>query len=226
MRWLTLTAMLGVAVLLSGCTVTVDGAASAPADAPGDATVVVAEDGYGVELGYQFAPARIEIYIEPLCPACARLQRRYGEDLRSAIERDELRVTYRPLTFLDRSGGYSKRVSNALFAAAEPGSDAGATQVQAFVMQTYRLLSQVGDNLDARGLAAVAGDVGLPDDVVDLIADNAPAVDVEAMDSYNTERFEELTGKRAYTPMVFDLNARAEVDVDDPDWVADVIEGS
>lgn len=218
--------MLGLAVLTSACTVTVDGTAAAPADAPGNGTVVVAQDGYGVQLGYQFAPAQIEIYIEPLCPACGRLERRYGPDLAGAIERDELRVTYRPLTFLDRSDGYSKRVSNALFAAADPAAGAAATDVQQFLVETYRQLSPVGATLDAGELAVIAEDAGLPESVVDRIADNEPAVDADAMDTFNTERFEELTGKRAYTPMVWNLVAGAEVDVNSPDWVAEVVEGS
>ncbi|MGV0838433.1 DsbA family protein [Mycolicibacterium thermoresistibile] len=226
MRWLTVTAMLGIAVLTSACTVTVDGTAAAPDDAPGAATVVAAADGYGVQLGYQFAPAQIEIYIEPLCPACARLERRYGRDLSRAIDRDELRVTYRPLTFLDRSDGYSKRVSNALFAAADPEAATDATDVQQFLEDAYRQLSPVGDTLDAEELAAVAEDADLPESVVDRIAANEPVVDVDAMDAFNSERFEELTGKRPYTPMVWDLVAQTEVEVNNPDWVAEVVEGS
>lgn len=218
--------MLGMAVLTSACTVTVDGSAAAPADAPGAATVVVAEDGYGVEVGYQFAPAQIEIYIEPQCPACARLESRYGPDLGKAIESQELRVTYRPLTFLDRADGYSKRVSNALFAAAGPEDTAEAVDVQEFLEATYSQLSPWGDNLDAQELAAVAEDVGLPDPVVDRIAANDPAVDVNEMNAFNSERFEDLIGKRPYTPMVYDLIADTEVDVDHPDWVAEVVEGS
>ncbi|MDQ2638310.1 MAG: thioredoxin domain-containing protein, partial [Actinomycetota bacterium] len=135
MRISRILALLAVGVMLvaAGCTRYVAGTARPdPAKPP----VEVSEDGFGVVAGFENAPARIEIFTEPQCPHCADLQADFGDQLAYYIGVGQLKVTYRPLTFLDNeTDGHSARVSNALFLAAD--ADATGAEFQRFVEELW-----------------------------------------------------------------------------------------
>src|ERR1700739_1091592 len=119
MRWLRAAAVIVVLVVSAGCAKAIDGAAAAPPAPPPAGTVMLADDGFGIQLGRPNAPVALEIFIEPQCPHCAAFVMFPGSESADYIEGGALRVTYRPVTFLDTAGiGYSHRVSNALFLAA------------------------------------------------------------------------------------------------------------
>ena len=127
--------VLAIAVMLAvaGCTTQVSGTAQRdPAQPP----LAVSEDGFGIVAGFDDAPTHIEIFTEPQCSHCADLQTDFGDQFAYYIGVGALKITYRPLTFLDSgSDGYSAHVSNALFLAAE--GDATGTQFQRFVQELY-----------------------------------------------------------------------------------------
>ena len=134
MRFSRAAVVLVLAVLVVvGCTKQVAGTAQRdPAQPP----VTVSDDGFGVVAGFDDAPARIEIFTEPQCTHCADLQADFGDQLAYYIGIGALKVTYRPLIFLDeQDDGHSARVSNALFLAAD--GDATGTQLQRFVEELW-----------------------------------------------------------------------------------------
>src|ERR1700752_336192 len=137
MRWLRVAAVIGVLVVSNGCATAIDGVGTAPPGTHPAGTVMLADDGFGIQLGRPSAPVAIEIFIEPQCPHCAALMMFHGSEIADYIEGGDLRVTYRPVTFLDAAAtGYSHRVSNALFLAAAD-ADLPASGFQNYVEELY-----------------------------------------------------------------------------------------
>ncbi|MBV9515568.1 MAG: thioredoxin domain-containing protein, partial [Mycobacteriaceae bacterium] len=137
MRWLSAAAAVCAILLSAGCAKAIHGTAAAPPGTRPAATVMLTDDGFGIQLGRPVAPVSLEIYIEPQCPHCAALMMFHGGEIADYVDSGDLCVTYRPVTFLDGAAtGYSHRVSNALFlAAADP--DLPATGLQGFVNELY-----------------------------------------------------------------------------------------
>jgi hypothetical protein len=75
-------------------------------------------------------------------------------------------------------------------------------------------------------VAEIAESSGLPAEVVDRIASGDAAVDVNAMNRVNTARLEELSGKSASTPTVYDVMGEKIVDIDNDEWLQDLVESS
>ena len=104
--------LLAIALVLAvaGCTTKVAGTATRdPAQPP----LKVSEDGYGIEAGFDDAPTRIEIFTEPQCGHCADLQADFGDQFAYYIGVGALKITYRPLTFLD-DARYNDETGSAL----------------------------------------------------------------------------------------------------------------
>jgi hypothetical protein len=128
MRRFPAVALLTVTLLLGavGCTKQVSGTAQPD---PNKAPLELSEDGFGIVAGFDNAPVKIEIFTEPQCTHCADLQADFGDQIAYNIGVGALKVTYRPLTFLDEDAdGHSARVSNALFLAAEEGDGQTASR--------------------------------------------------------------------------------------------------
>src|SRR4029079_12139455 len=170
MRISRATFALAIAVMLAvaGCTTQVTGTAERDhAQAP----LTVSEAGFGIVAGFDDAPTRIEIFTEPQCSHCADLQKDFGEELRYNIGVGALRVTYRPLIFLDTSDdGYSAHVANAMFLAAE--GDATGTQFQRFVQEMWghQERAKGGEGPSNDQMAEMAKAAGMPDNVAERIA--------------------------------------------------------
>ena len=100
MRIFRAAVVLAIALLLGavGCTKQVSGTAQPD---PDQAPLAVSEDGFGIVAGFDDAPTSIEIFTEPQCSHCADLQADFGDQLAYYIGVGALKVTYRPLTFLD-----------------------------------------------------------------------------------------------------------------------------
>jgi protein-disulfide isomerase len=223
MRIFRVASVLAIAVVLAvaGCTTQVSGTAQRdPAQPP----LVVSEDGFGIAAGFDDAPTRIEIFTEPQCSHCADLQTDFGDQFAYYIGVGALQITYRPLTFLDSgSGGYSANVSNALFLAAE--GDATGTQFQRFVQELYghqqRTKGGLGPTNDE--MAAMAKSAGMPDNVVDRIADGGSAINVAEMEDTNFAYLYDVdmvTG----TPTVYDPENDTKIDIFDNDWLAKLMQ--
>jgi hypothetical protein len=139
----------------------------------------------------------------------------HGSEIADYIEGGDLRVMYRPVTFLDTAAtGYSHRVSNALFLAAAD-ADLPASGLQNFVEELYW---QADPSRDDRYLASIAETARLPQELTDRIGAGAPAVDTVAMDAANEKRLNEILHIVA-TPTVYDLTTDSVVDISDNDWL-------
>jgi len=209
---------LAIAMLLAvaGCTTQVAGSATRdPAQAP----LKVSDDGYGIVAGFDDAPTRIEIFTEPQCSHCADLQKDFGDQFAYYIGVGALKITYRPLTFLDSSGDYSKHVSNALFLAAE--GDATGTQFQRFVEELYghQQRTKGGPGPTDDEMADMAKTAGMADNVADRIAEGGSAVNLKDMDDSNFEYLYEIDSLETGTPTVFDPENNEKLDIFDNDWL-------
>ncbi|MFO7165412.1 MAG: thioredoxin domain-containing protein [Mycolicibacterium hassiacum] len=216
LRLRALVAVTTLAMLLCGCTVEVTGR---PLRDPTPVPLALSDDGFGIVAGFEDAPARIEIFTEPQCPHCARLQSEFGDELGYYIGLGALQVTYRPLTFLDRynPAGHSARVSNALFQAAE--GDGTGTEFQKFVQLLWANQEPDGPGPSNAEMAELAREAGLPRDVAERIGDGDSAVDIDEMDAYNSDYLIEVTSRSPATPTVYDSVDDTILDVSDDDWL-------
>lgn len=208
----------------AGCSRQVTGV---PRTSSETAPLAVSEDGFGIVVGYDDAPAKIEIYTEPQCTHCADLQRDFGDELAYNITVGTLQVTYRPLTFLDdEDDGYSAIVANALFLATEAidNSSATGTQFQRFVEELWFNQDPGGEPFSGDELREMAGGAGLPDLVANNVADHKEAVDVLDMEDTNFGLLYDVDPIDTGTPTVFDLNAGEKLDIFDENWLSDLLQ--
>lgn len=212
MRWLRVAAVAGVILSGASCAKTIDGAAVAPATNPTE-TVMITGDGFGIQLGKPTARVALEMFIEPQCSLCARLEMFQGGEIADYINSGDLVITYRPVTLPGPPpSSYSHRASNALFVAA--GADLPAVAVQAFVQQLFWDADPSRDNAY---LATIAATARLPQPVIDRIATGSPAVDTVAMDAANRKQLNDIGADTV--PTTFDVNAHTTVDTADNDWL-------
>jgi protein-disulfide isomerase len=213
-----LTVLLLFAVV--GCEKQVGGAARPD---PFQPPLAVSKDGYGVVAGWDKAPVRIEIFTEPQCNHCADLQKDFGDQLAYYIRVGELTVTYRPLTFLDKTAdGYSAHVSNALFLAAQ--GDATGSELQRFVQELWGHQNPGGSGPSNSDMAELAQQAGMPGAVVDRIAAGRSAVDVKDMNDSNFEYLYEIDPINTGTPTVYDPRTDEKVDIFDNDWLSKLMQ--
>ncbi|MBU9766671.1 protein-disulfide isomerase [Mycobacterium sp. TNTM28] len=203
----------------TACSRLVDGSAQASGEKPGSA---VTQDGSGILIGYPDATARIDVFTEPQCPACAHLQLNVGDDIADAVRQGRLAVTYRPLTFLDSTGtDYSARVANAMFLAAGPGTTGAA--FQAFVQDLWghqQPEGSAGPSDDE--IAAMASESGIGSEQTGKIAAGEQAIDADELTEANAGLLSE-TAYQVATPAVYDLVGEAMVDLADPQWLAKLL---
>ena len=217
--WTVLALTACLAVTLIGCSRAVDGVARPDPRKP---PVVLTEDAYGIVAGFDDAPARVDIFTEPQCGRCAELQADFGDDISRYLNTGQLAVTYRPLTFLDDvPNGYSARVSNALFLAADPESS--ATAFQAFVQELYAQEEPSGAGPTDDEIAQMASAAGLPSAVVDRIAGGESALDVVDMADTNFEYLFDVNPLDTGTPTVYDPAHDEIIDIYDNEWLSKLI---
>jgi protein-disulfide isomerase len=217
---LTIVLMLGAV----GCTKQVSGTAQPD---PNRAPLTLSEDGYGVVAGFDEAPVKIEIFTEPQCTHCADLQADFGDQLAYYIGVGALKVTYRPVTFLDdEAGGHSARVSNALFLAAEEsdGPKATGAEFQRFVTELWVNQDPGGPGPTDDEMADMAEKAGMPANVVSKVGSGDEAVDVTEMDDSNFGYLFEIDVLETGTPTVYDPAKDEKIDIYDNDWLNKLIQ--
>ena len=206
-----------------GCTRQIEGSAQSDPNKP---LTQVSEDGFGIRAGFDDAPVQIEIFAEPQCTHCADLQHDFGESIRGHLAGGRLAVTYRPMTFLEMSGShYSERVSNALFVAAQDGRTP-AVAFQKFVEELWADQDASGKGPTDDELADKARTAGIPDELVQRIADGEAAVDAVEMDETNYDYLYLVDSVNTGTPTVFDLVNDEKVDIYDKDWLDKLVASS
>jgi protein-disulfide isomerase len=207
---------LGLLLAVTGCTKQVAGAAQPDPNQP---PVAVSEDGFGIAAGYDDAPARIEIFTEPQCSHCADLQTDFGDQLAYNIRVGALKVTYRPMIFMDTDAdGHSARVSNALFLAAV-GDDTTGTQFQRFVEELWAHQDPGGAGPTDDEMAEMARTAGMPDSVAERIAGGGSAVNITDMDQTNFQYLWEIDSLRTGTPTVYDPVNDEKLNIFDDGWL-------
>ncbi|WP_445167046.1 DsbA family protein [Mycolicibacterium sp. Dal123E01] len=208
--------VVALVMLVAGCSKEIAGVAQVDPRGPSTA---VSKDGFGVVAGDPSARVHIEIYTEPQCSHCADLQKDFGEQLSRYMNLGQLAVTYRPLTFLDdQPGGYSDRVSNALFLAAGPTTSAKA--FQAFVEDLMRHQDSHGKGPSDTEIAEMARESGIPPTAVEAMRAGKPALDLTSMADTNFEYLYEIDPLNTGTPTVFDLNTNEKIDIYDNNWLS------
>jgi protein-disulfide isomerase len=215
-------ALLTIGLLLAavGCTKQVTGMALRD---PNRAPLLLSEDGFGIVAGFDDAPVNIEIFTEPQCEHCAQLQADFGDQLAYYIGVGQVRVTYRPLTFLDQEAdGHSARVSNAMFLAAK--GDGTGTEFQRFVQELWANQDPGGPGPSDDEMAEMAKAAGMPDNVVDRIAGGESAVNTTDMDELNFEYLFEIDAVNTGTPTVYDLSTEEKIDIYDNEWLDKLIQ--
>jgi len=183
---------------------------------------VVAElqtDG-AVLLGRSDAAKTVDLYADPLCPACGSLERLYGQEIAQKMDQGKLAVRYRFVNFLNSesgSGDYSTRAIAALQCVADTGSGPTYSKFQ-HTLFTERQPEEGGDDLGNEELSAIAEESGAPEPARQCITsgERTSAAETDAATA-SDELTSTLEGKAA-TPAVFDNKSR--LDVNDQEWVA------
>ena len=221
-------AMITIALLITavGCTKQVTGTAESDPNKP---PLAVSKNGYGIVAGFDNAQAKIEIYTEPQCNHCADLQADFGDQLAYYIAIGQLEVTYRPMTFLDnKTGGYSGKVSNALFLAAEktgsPEVKATGTEFQRFVKDVWAHQRPGGEPPTGDELQDMAKKAGMPGPIAQNIKGGGSAVNVKAMDDANFLFLYEIDNESMGTPTIYDLGKGEKLDIYNNDWLTKLIQ--
>jgi hypothetical protein len=215
-------ALVALSVLLTvpGCSSHITGTAQPDPDQP---PLTLSEDGFGVVAGFADAPARIEIFTEPQCSHCADLQADFGDELGYYIRVGQLKVTYRPMTFLDQQpNGHSARVANALFLSAQGG--ATGSQFQRFVQQLWAHQEPNGPGPTNQEMADMARSAGMPQDVANRVAGGRPVVDTNAMEDSNFEYLYEIDSVNTGTPTVYDPVTNEKLDIYDNNWLVKLVQ--
>jgi len=208
--------VVALVLLVTGCSREITGVAQVDPRGPGTA---LSKDGFGIVTGDPNARVQIELYTEPQCSHCADLQKDFGDELASYINLGQLVVTYRPLTFLDdQPGGYSDRVSNAMFLAVEPNTSAKA--FQAFVQDLWGHQDSHGKGPSNTQIADMARESGVPTAAIDAMRAGKPALDIQQMADTNFEYLYEIDAINTGTPTVFDLNTNEKIDIYDNNWLS------
>ncbi|MGE2688985.1 DsbA family protein [Mycolicibacterium pulveris] len=211
---------LGLMLVATGCTRHVAGAAQPDPQKP---PVDLSEDGFGVVAGFDDARAHIEIFTEPQCTHCADLQADFGDQLAYYIAVGQLKVTYRPLTFLDtETDGHSARVSNALFLAADP--DATGAAFQRFVEELWAHQDPGGSGPSDDQMAEMARAAGLAASVVERVSNGGSAVNIADMEVTNFGYLYSIDPLSTGTPTVYDLVGDERLDIYDDDWLDKLIQ--
>ena len=174
-RWLLVVGGVVIVGLLVAIGVTVVRAARDSGDDTGAAPaasgpVVVPSSGTAagaLVTGAANAPVTVAVYLDYLCPYCARFEKANAAELERLIAAGTVRLELHPLAFLDRlSAGtrYSTRTANAVATVA----DAVPDKVLAFHKALYDgQPAENGPGLTDDEIAAVAAGVGLDTAVTD-----------------------------------------------------------
>lgn len=182
------------------------------------AAVVVSLESDAIRLGRADAPKTIDIYLDPLCPACGILERRYGQEIAQKLDEGKLAVRYLYVDFLnDRSASkdYSTRAIAALQCVAEGGSGPVFAEFHDTLFTTRQ--PDEGSDLGNDELATIAAEAGATETARQCIVLHTRHAAAEAAAAAATKALTEALSDKAATPTVFDGDTK--IDVNDSEWV-------
>ncbi|WP_028479794.1 thioredoxin domain-containing protein [Nocardia sp. CNY236] len=173
-------------------------------------------------LGHPDAKKTIEMFEDPLCPACGNLERIYGQEIARNIDTGALAVRYRLVNFLDRqspSKDYSTRAIAASQCVAETGSGQALSSFHAEVFTGSRP-SEGGSDLSNDELAEIARTTGAAESATRCISNGDKVDFARTTAKAQTAALAEALGGAAATPSVFD--GETKIDIRDENWVVSV----
>lgn len=181
--------------------------------------VVSVEDNGVVLLGKPGAGTTLDIFEDPLCPACAALEHLSGQSVAQAIDNGDIAVRYHMLNFLNQassSGDYSTRAGAALLCVAQDGDAIayGAMHAALFSPDTQPAESGKSD-LTNEDLARIAQENGASDSAATCITsgENVDAAEAAAVAASEALK---ATGSTGTPTVVADGKI---VSTKDSDWV-------
>ncbi|WP_188828057.1 DsbA family protein [Nocardia camponoti] len=198
--------------------------------------VAVRDDGYGnvhntavvssvqpdgvIRVGKPDAAVTIEMFEDPLCPACGALERVYGQEIAKKMDEGKLAVNYHLLTFLDpqsKSKDYSTRASAANLCVAQGGSGPVYSAFHSTLFTTKQPEEGGAPDLDNAALAAIAKESGAPESVATCITSGAQLATAKAADHSGQQDLSKRLDGQVATPSVFQGTTR--IDTKDENWV-------
>ncbi|WP_460717843.1 DsbA family protein [Nocardia heshunensis] len=187
-----------------------------------DPGVSVALDSDGaIVLGKPNVAKTVEIFEDPLCPACGHLEKIYGQEIAQQVDLGKIAVRYRLVNFLDRESK-SKDYSTRAVAANECVAQAGDGPVYAkfhTLLFTTAQPSEGGSDHDNKELADIAKQAGAGDDVAKCITAGDRADTGRAHADAAVKALDAALGGQAATPSVF-VNDK-KIDWGNKNWVQD-----
>ncbi|MVU81297.1 thioredoxin domain-containing protein [Nocardia sp. ET3-3] len=190
-----------------------------PVHDPG-VSVALDSDG-GIVLGKPNVAKTVDIYEDPICPACGHLEKIYGQEIAQQVDLGKIAVRYRLVNFLDRNSK-SKDYSTRAIAANECVAQAGDGPVYGkfhSLLFTTEQPSEGGSDHDNKELAAIAKQAGASDDVAKCITSGERADAGRAHAEASMKALDDLIGKNWGTPSIF-VDGK-KVDWGNSNWVLD-----
>lgn len=139
------------------------------------AVQVTIEDNGVARLGLPDAATTIDVFEDPMCPYCAELEHKHGQELAQAIDDGKVAVRYHMLAFLDQlsaSGDYSTRSVAAAQCVAQTGDAIAYSAFHTALMSPDNQPAERGSSDHSNDdLAQMARDAGASDDAAQCIAD-------------------------------------------------------
>jgi protein-disulfide isomerase len=166
-------------------------------------------------------PVVVDVYEDYLCPICERFEERYGSDLTTALNNNQITVRYHSIAILDNlttPAGYSTRAANAALCSVAAGIFP-AYHKQLFDSQPAERSAGLTD----AELIALGTDLGAQGDFAGCVngATNAGAITSETEQASSTAALQ--TDGQFGTPTV--AIGGKKIDLNDSGWLENAIAG-
>ncbi|QCQ91911.1 DsbA family protein [Rhodococcus sp. SGAir0479] len=187
------------------------------------AVQVTMEDAGVVRVGLPDVTNTIDLFEDPMCPYCAQLEQKHGQEVAQAVDEGKFAVRYHILNFLNRlsaSGDYSTRAVAASQCVAQTGD---AIAYSKFHGELFSPDNQPAENgksdLTDEDLAKLASDAGADEKAVNCIT-SGERVQQAAADA-ETGRAALAASGATGTPAVVHDGQVVDA-LGNPDWVSQV----
>ncbi|PTR31763.1 protein-disulfide isomerase [Rhodococcus sp. OK519] len=176
-----------------------------------------------VRLGLPDATNTIDVFEDPMCPYCAQLEEKHGQEVAQAIDEGKLAVNYHILNFLNRlsaSGDYSTRAVAASQCVAQTGDAVAYSKFHGELFSPANQPAESGkSDLSNEDLAKLAKDAGANEAAVNCIT-SGERMQQAAADAETGRQALAASGATG-TPAVVH-NGQVIDALGDPDWVSQV----
>ncbi|MEV6213973.1 thioredoxin domain-containing protein [Nocardia sp. NPDC051833] len=175
-----------------------------------------------IRLGKPDATKTVDIFEDPICPACGAMETTFGQELAQKIDEGKLAVNYHFVTFLDtqsKSKDYSTRAFAANLCVAQTGSGPTYSKFHEALFTTKQP-EEGGDDLSNPALATLAIESGAPESVGPCITNGTQLDAARAAAKKNLDDLDARTGNKAATPAIYD--GTTKIDWTDPNWVVNL----